>query len=162
MFLGKNDRFLMKGWVIQSMNVATSVYQWTIYIQKTLHRSAHISRTAIVGTTIDGSNFPLQNVDLFSEVNFHGESLKVYKRLRPRCRVSFREFPGSRFPGDWRILAIFPVFPGIMIRDPGNSRENPGKFGFSNFPFPGKWKSPGKWKLYRAGNEGIVSWRDRN
>ena len=38
-----------------------------------------------MGTIIDGSNLPWQNVDLFSEINFHGEIFKVYKRLRPRC-----------------------------------------------------------------------------
>ena len=62
----------------------------------------------------------------------------AYKSNAFPTRVSSREFPGSRFPGNLRILAIFPVFPGIKIRDPGNSREIPGNFGFSNFPFPGK------------------------
>ena len=55
-------------------------------------------------------------------------------------RVSTQEFPGSRFPGNLRILAIFPVFPGIKIQDPGNSRE----FRLFKFPISREMKKSGK------------------
>ena len=55
-------------------------------------------------------------------------------------RACSREFPGSRFSGNLRILAIFPVFPGIKIQDPGNSRKFPGILAFEFSRFPGKEK----------------------
>ena len=75
-------------------------------------------------------------------------------------RVSSREFPGSRFPGNLRILAIFPVFPGIEIRDPGIYREIPGNFGFSNFPFP-KVRENGNSTADDAKEEAVGLQKDR-
>ena len=52
-------------------------------------------------------------------------------------RACSQEFPGSRFPGNSWILAIFPVFPGKSGRE---SREFPGNWSILSSRFPGNEK----------------------
>ena len=78
-----------------------------------------------------------------------------------RVRFPVNKDPGSReFPGNSREFWLFkfPVSREMkksgkmetLIRASFTQRQCFSLFCFSDFPFPGKWKSPGKWKLYSA------------
>ena len=59
-------------------------------------------------------------------------------------RACSREFPGSRFPGNSRFLAIFPVFPGKRGRESREFPGNPGKLANFRVPVSREMKKSGK------------------